>query len=173
MKRLLPYLGLLLVGILIGYLLTIRLFPYLAYQVARTKLATPENVFRYPPLTDEESRAVVKPNPDFLYATCFYNLGDGPLQLTGELPDSTYWSLALYLSNTTNFYVKNDREFDDNTLDVLLAEEDYSGSFGGEIIWSPEEKGFILFRILVTDHREGAVARYRDWQQSITLKPFE
>ena len=106
MKKLLLYLGLLLIGALLGYRLTILYFPNLAYRVAKKKLATPENVFRFPPLPDSDSRAVVKPNPDFLYATAFYNLKEGPLRLRGQLPDSTYWSLALYQPNTVNFFVQ-------------------------------------------------------------------
>ncbi len=106
-----------------------------------------ENQFSILPAPDENSRLVVKPNPDFVYSSAFYNLKDGPIRITGELPDSIYWSVALYEPNTTNFYIKNDREFQSNQLDLIITRERSPG-FQSEQILSQTKKGFVLLRLL-------------------------
>ncbi len=93
---------------------------------------------------DENARAVVKPNPDFSYGCAFYNLNDGPLDITGTIPDSTYWSIAFYSPNTINYFVKNDTEFDSKNFKLILG----NGTCSETTIKSPTNKGFILIRYL-------------------------
>jgi len=173
MKRKLGYLLVLLLGIFLGYKSTLKMYSNILYLGAKKKINKEDNQMSYAQLPTEESRFVVKPNPDFLYVTCFYDLSEGPMNLTGNLPDSTYWSVAFYEPNTVNYYVKNDQEFNSNDLDIILSTnsqqtppnvEDYEG------VQSPSKKGLILFRILVTNHSKENIARIQEHQKSIQIK---
>ncbi len=173
MKILLFYLALLIAGIFLGNKMALHYFPNMLFEGAKEKIGTTENEFRYAAIPDENSRFVTKPNPDFLYATCFYNLEDGPLHLIGNMPDSTYWSIALYEPNTVNFYVKNDMEFNTDKLDLIISKNEINNLGKERNIISPSEKGLILFRILVTDNSPENVERYEAFQKSIMLEPYE
>lgn len=160
MKKGILYLVALLVLSLICYKFTIKYLPNVIYSRVKTKMITQsqikENELRILPFPTSDNRAVVKPNPDFAYASSFYNLSEGPIHLTGPMPDSTYWSLALYEPNTNNFYIKNDTQFDKDQLNVVIASASQSDVSvnGAEVIASPNEKGFMLIRILGTTRSE-------------------
>ena len=173
MKNLVLYICCLIVGIYFGNKVTMGYYPNLLFAGAKKKIASEDNEFSYASLPDEDARFVVKPNPDFLYATCFYNLQEGPMRLTGNLPDSTYWSVALYEPNTVNFYVKNDTQFTSNQLDLVISEKLLAGIEKERNIVSPSSKGLILFRILVTDDSPENLATYQAHQQSIQLAPYQ
>ena len=173
MKNLILYICCLIIGCYFGHNITMRYYPNLLFAGAKNKIASGENEFRYAALPDEEARYVVKPNPDFLYATCFYDLQGGPMRLTGSLPDSTYWSIALYEPNTVNFYVKNDTQFADNQLDLIISKTALASITKERNIVSPTDKGLILFRILVTDNSPNNLAAYKAHQQSIQLSPYQ
>ncbi|MBK6511961.1 MAG: DUF1254 domain-containing protein [Haliea sp.] len=38
------------------------------------------------PVPDETARTVVRPSPDLLYASCLYNLEDGPIVIEAPIP---------------------------------------------------------------------------------------
>ncbi len=175
MKNGLLYLFCWILGVLLGYQGLIYFYPNLAYRIAKIKIDTPDNTFRFPELPDAESRAVVKPNPDFLYVTGFYDLSDGPLQVSGQLPDSTYWSVAMYRPNTVNFYVKNDLQFQTSNLHLVLAKEgeELAEEPSSEIVYSPTTKGLILFRILVTSRNPEVLQHYRHFQKSVSIKALD
>jgi len=142
------------IGLFLGYNLFLNKYPDLLYLGAKRKINTEANVIGSRGLPNAETRFVVKPNPDFLYATSFYDLKNGPMRLTGNMPDSTYWSVALYEPNTVNFYVKNDLEFN------------------SEIVKSPNTEGMILFRILVTDNSPENVKKFQSYSKSIKIEPL-
>ncbi|RMG82229.1 MAG: DUF1254 domain-containing protein [Bacteroidetes bacterium] len=157
------------------YHLTIAVLPNVIYGVLHFKAnqnhPDSDNQLTYHALPNDQSRAVVMPNPDFLYVSSFYDLTEGPLRITGTLPDSTYWSLAFYQPNTLNWYIKNDLQFGTNQLDLLLATEDQdrTGLEASEVALSPVRKGFLLFRILVTD--PARLPEFEARQKSIRLTP--
>jgi len=175
-KNILIYVIALLLGVFIGYKTFIKYYPNLLFRGAKNKIASADNEIRYGKLPDEKSRFVVKPNPDFLYTTCFYNLDDGPLQMTGDLPDSSYWSIAFYEPNTVNFYVKNDQQFHSDNLNLVIlqeGDEKPTNVEDFEIVESPSKKGLVLFRILVTDTSPENLKKFEAIQQSVKVKPFE
>lgn len=46
------------------------------------------------------------PNPDLIYSIGFYDLSNGELQLSGDIPvDLAYFSIAFYESNTSHFAI--------------------------------------------------------------------
>jgi len=106
------------------------------------------NTFSYIMAPDENSRLVVKPNPDFAYATAFFDISDGPIKIVGNMPDSTYWSVAMYEPNTINFYVKNDLQFGTDILELTLGHQDSELDLD---VTSTVKKGFLLIRLLIKD----------------------
>lgn len=124
-------------------------FVYSKFQNKSEKLrGAKSNTFSYIMAPDENSRLVVKPNPDFAYASLFFDISKGPIKITGEMPDSTYWSVAMYEPNTINFYVKNDLEFGTDNLDLVLGHQDHDLDVD---VTSAVKKGFILIRLLIND----------------------
>lgn len=179
MKKGMLYLIGLVVLSLICYKLTIKYLPNVIYSRAKTKMITKrqikENELQTLPFPTSDNRAVVKPNPDFAYASTFYDLSDGPIHLTGPMPDSTYWSLALYEPNTNNFYVKNDMQFGTDQLNVVIASASQKevSEANAEVITSPTEKGFMLVRILGTTRSESERKEMIDLMDQLEVREVE
>ncbi|MDW3646495.1 MAG: DUF1254 domain-containing protein [Bacteroidia bacterium] len=170
MKKNLLYLGLFLLCFYLGSQLTLSYYSYILYQGAKKKLEGTENVLRYGQLPDEYSRQVVKPNPDFLYVIGFYDLSEGPIRISGNMPDSTYWSISFFEPSTVNYFVKNDLEFGTSKLDITLSRQKLNTKADKEQIISPREKGLMLFRILVPDPSPEKLAVYKTLQESIKMQ---
>lgn len=79
------------------------------------------NTMVYPPLPTHESRSVVRPSPDLLYSICHYNLTNGPIRITAEVPSDRYWSLSIYGDNSDNYFVINDEQTGGETVDLILV----------------------------------------------------
>lgn len=179
MKKILPYLLLFLVAFIGFYQLTISFLPNALYALVQQKMEArvgySKNRVLHLDLPTDSSRAVVMPNPDFLYVSSFYDLKDGPLQLTGSMPDSTYWSVSFYQPNTVNWYIKNDRQYESDELNLVLvsSQSKIQAPEDAELVRAPRKKGFLLIRILVTDTEATPMKKYKDWQQSIELTPFK
>ena len=64
------------------------------------------NTFQFADRTTSASRAIVKPSPDLAYASCVYDLSDGPIVV--EVPPTEgggYVSVSVFAANTDNFAV--------------------------------------------------------------------
>jgi uncharacterized membrane protein len=101
------------------------------------------------------SRSIVKPSPDLLYTACAFDIAAGPV-LIGGSPRETYWSMALYGSNTDNFFVVNDRQAQGEPVHIVLVTPDMRDRIPAKykslrIIEPPSNKGIALFRYLVLD----------------------
>jgi uncharacterized membrane protein len=108
-------------------------------------------------------RAVVRPSPDLLYGFCAFDIGEGPV-LVGGTPSQAYWSMALYASNTDNFFVLNDRQAGGKPVQVVLSSREALSRIPAEykslrVIEPPSRKGLALFRYLVLDDGDLASAR--------------
>lgn len=134
-----------------------------------------ENEVRMLPFPEEDSRAVVMPNPDFAYVSMFYDIGEGPLNITGQMPDSTYWSVALYEPNTSNHYVKNDMQYGSSNLNVVIAPESQSSTTidGAELINSPTKEGFLLIRILGTKRTDVEKQKIIELMKTVTASKVQ
>lgn len=174
-KRLFLYLALLAFLTFTAYEATIYFMPNIIFKGFYKKVTTERGIgynecFAID-LPDENMRAVVMPNPDFLYVGCFYDLSDGPLELTGDMPDSTYWSVSFYEPSTKNWFIQSDLEFQSNQLELGIVEE---GSIKNDnsstnLAKAPSQKGLILIRILVTDTTPKTLEKYKSWQNSIKV----
>jgi uncharacterized membrane protein len=99
---------------------------------------------------DETSRWVVRPSPDLLYASCVYNLDQGPVLINALVPER-YWSMQFYQMNTDNFAgISNQREqrfLAGTQVEVTLVGPDSDPSkYSGEVIQSPTTRGVMLLR---------------------------
>lgn len=102
------------------------------------------------PVPDETARNVVRPSPDLLYASCFYNLDDGPVSISAPVPER-YWSMQFYQMNTDNFAgITNQRDAQRRVGSVatitLIRADDNPANYQGEVIQSPTDRGIILLR---------------------------
>lgn len=160
-------------GFALGYKGFIKYYPNLLFKGAERKIGGAENTIRLGDLPDHKSQMIVKPNPDFMYVSCFFNLEDGPLNLSANISSSNYWSVAFYEPNTVNFYVKNDEQFQSNKLNLLIAEKGklpQKVDKDIELIESKTKKGLILFRFLVNSSDVDDVSKIKQIQKSIEIK---
>lgn len=100
---------------------------------------------------DETSRSVVRPSPDLLYASCLYNLQNGPLIIEAPVPEQ-YWSMQFYQMNTDNYAgitnQRGERHRAGTVARVTLISADQSAEgYEGDIIRSPTLRGIVLLRV--------------------------
>lgn len=117
---------------------------------------TPGAVF-FPPLTDHLQRRVVMPSPDLLYAGCAFDVSQRPLRIRADPKSPQYWSIALYASNSDNFFVINDRQAAGAPVDLVLRTDsstrpDAATAAGAREVIAPSSTGLLLMRVLVTDY---------------------
>jgi len=170
MKKIFFYLWILLIMSICSYNLTIHYIPNIVYGVFHNKIEKNQDIgdneIKHFDIPNYKSRDVVMPNPDFLYSVSFYDLSSGDLKLKGDMPDSTYWSVSFYKPNTINWYVKNDKEFNSNRLELNLT---INNTKGENIIHSPVKKGLMIIRILVENKDQNSIDYYKSLQKSITI----
>jgi uncharacterized membrane protein len=99
---------------------------------------------------DETSRSVVRPSPDLLYASCVYNLDQGPVVISAPVPER-YWSMQFYQMNTNNFAsISNQREqhfrVGTDVKVTLVGPDANPAEYQGEVIQSPTTRGVMLLR---------------------------
>jgi uncharacterized membrane protein len=171
MKKIFFYLFLVSLMSYFSYHLTIYYIPKTVYGVLHYKMEKNQNLqdneIKHLDVPNHKSRDVVMPNPDFLYSVCFYDLSEGDLNLTGTMPDSTYWSVSFYKPNTINWYVKNDKEFNTNQLDIKLSLLNRKEE---NTLKSPEKNGLMIIRILVEKKDQKSLDYFKSLQKSIVIK---
>lgn len=105
------------------------------------------NQWRVAPRVTPQSRAIVRPSPDFAYSTCAYDLSNGPVSIR-VAPWDGYWSLSLYAANSDNFHVVNDREARRGAAIVLVRRRARAPEDGATYVESPSTRGIALIRRL-------------------------
>lgn len=171
-KKLLLYTILVLFGFLMGYKGFIHYYPQILFFGAKHKIGGEVNALKHAKLPDENSRYVVKPNPDFLYSSSFYDLTHGPLLIEADVAIESYWSVALYLPNTINFFVQNSDTANSEHFKLYLShdkQDDACVPLGMKQLKTKAVKGLILFRFLVTDTTTTNYQKIKRAQQSIRL----
>jgi len=102
------------------------------------------------PVPDETARTIVRPSPDLLYASCIYNLEDGPIVIEAPIPER-YWSMQFYRMNTDNFAGITNQRAERNRVGsvakvTLISADDDPANYQGEVIQSPTNRGIMLLR---------------------------
>lgn len=116
-----------------------------------------QNQAAYTPPVTAQSRQVVMPSPDLLYSVCVFDVRDGPVHVTAHPQLTNYWSIALYASNSDNFFVVNDRKAAGKPVDLWLVSEGANAQGktvpeGSTVVVTPSTEGFLLMRVLTSDY---------------------
>ena len=141
--------------VIVFYYGTLWAIPFLIQKKVLASTGIRINSIKYSDKpTPENNRVVPLPNPDFLYSLIGYDVTDSILKITGPIPDSTYWSISTYQGNTTNYFVLNNRQIK-NHFEFYLVKEGYTSHLidtipKSRIIYSPTNKGVVLFRNLLS-----------------------
>lgn len=151
------FVGLLLLLASAVHLGTVYLIPRIIMHRALDRMGTP-NTVHFGRRPDATSRAVVRPSPDLLYATCPFDLSTGPLRIEAQVPHDTYWSVSAFDSATNNFFVRNDQQTAGTSLEIILLRHGQAlPPFGTAteqvVLFAPNETGLILFRTLIDDEK--------------------
>lgn len=116
-----------------------------------------QNQVAFPPPVTASSRNVVMPSPDLLYSVCVFDVSEGPVQIKVNPALSNYWSVALYASNSDNFFVVNDRKAAGKPVDLWLVSEGANRKGpppppGSQVVIAPSKTGFLLMRVLTGNY---------------------
>jgi uncharacterized membrane protein len=106
---------------------------------------------------DEDSRGVVRPSPDLLYASCPFDLSQGPLRLTAHVAHTTYWSVARFDAATNNFFVRDDQQVKGDVIDLIVVRPGMMPPPPAPeqtVVYAPTDKGLFLTRILISDEKD-------------------
>lgn len=109
----------------------------------------------FPPMTDHDARRIVMPSPDLLYATCAFDVRERPMRVRAHPQAPHYWSIALYASNSDNFFVVNDAQAAGAPVDLLLVAPGAATpaeAGGARVVATPSTRGLLLMRVLVSDY---------------------
>ncbi|MBN1613405.1 MAG: DUF1254 domain-containing protein [Deltaproteobacteria bacterium] len=176
MKKWLKWTILVLAVAALFHLATVAFLPraimaHVSKKALQLKNASVNRAIHQPPVSADE-KTVVMPCPDLLYTLCVYDVGRGPLRIRTPSPGDTYFSIALYASNTDNFFVVNDRMLPKGGKEIILVgkgtPQPPSGNYA--LVEAPTTKGILLCRILITDEKRLDDAR--NIQRQITIAPF-
>lgn len=109
------------------------------------------NRWVFGPRVTAASRGVVRPSPDLAYATCVYDLHQGPVRVTAE-PQvgetaGNYMSVSVYDAKTDNIFTIDDRAAPQG-VDFVLALKGQATPRGAKVVISPSRRGIVLDRRL-------------------------
>ncbi len=153
-RRLLPWL---LVAAAVHLLAVWALPRVIMWRLSATAAPQEKAAVYLPPMTDHTQRRIVMPSPDLLYATCALDVSERPLRISADLRTPGYSSIALYASNSDNYFVLNDRQAVGAPVDlVLIGPQAYAQAPvippGTRTVTAPSSKGLLLMRVLVADY---------------------
>ena len=135
----------------IGHVGTIFVAPNAVMHLAMTKLSEDGklvNAFRFSDRTTSASRWVVRPSPDLAYASCVFDLSEGPLLIeAAPSPNQGYVSLSVFAANTDNIAVFDSAQSPQG-MRFVLAREGQPVPPGERVVISPSDKGIVLDRRL-------------------------
>lgn len=146
----------------IGYVTTVVAVPHVIMHVAMNRLSDDGrriNTFQFADRTTSASRAIVRPSPDLAYASCVYDLSDGPIVV--EVPPTEgggYVSVSVFAANTDNFAVVDSLA---NPRGIRFVLQEPGKRFHPRnipVIYSPTRRGIILDRRLAPTLAEFASA---------------
>lgn len=151
----------LLVTALLVHLVAVWAAPRLIMQMLMhgpiAKTMNMQNQAAFAPPVTAQSRQVVMPSPDMLYSVCAFDVSDGPVRVLANPQLPSYWSIALYASNSDNFFVVNDRNAAGKAVDLWLVSEGPNPHgkpvpAGSTVVVTPSTQGFLLMRVLAADY---------------------
>ena len=158
------------------HVLVVWLVPIVIMKVVMGRVVQQAGVNRViaQPLPTDKSRSIVTPSPDLLYGLCVFDVSDGPVRVSMS-PPSTYWSLALFDTNTDNVFKLNAADLKGPAADLVLGSAGQASAakakFPTAVFFeTPHVRGVMLARILVLDRMDMAAALAA--QQSVRCDPI-
>lgn len=133
-----------------GYFFTLWATPRVVLLTLKTRSKGVLNEPWYNDIITAKDRFVALPNPDFLYVAMGYDVSSNDLLITSKLPDTSYYSISFYDTDTRNYFIRNDKDIDEEGYKLLLTSGDRQME-GYQSVKARSKRGFILVRILVTD----------------------
>lgn len=109
------------------------------------------NRFTFTPLATDKARAIVRPSPDLAYASCPYDLSDGPLLVDVAPIASVYWSLSMFDAETNAVFVRNNEDSGGAAIRAAVALAGQAVPAGYAPVRVAQPRGIALVRILVED----------------------
>jgi uncharacterized membrane protein len=142
---------------LVVHLVALYLLPRVVMMRALDRLGA-ANTMHVGKRPTAAARVIVRPSPDILYATCPYDLSKGPLRVTAPVIHTSYWSVSAFDANTDNFFVKNDQKTPADSVELVVVKRGQAwpkldAAIERAILFSPSEKGLILFRAVIDDEK--------------------
>lgn len=151
MNRKLKLLGLFAAAAVVGHVGLVVAVPHVLMTVAMKRLSgdgAAINTFVFGDRTTQNSRRVVRPAPDLAYASCVYDLSQGPLLVSAPLsPGNGYVSLSVFAANTDNIVAFDTGQYPQG-IRFVLARKGQTVPAGMPVVESPSDKGIILDRRL-------------------------
>lgn len=146
----------------LGYVATVVAIPHVIMHVAMKKLSDDGrriNAFQFADRTTAASRAIVRPSPDLAYASCVYDLSDGPIIVSVPPTEGGgYVSVSVFVANTDNFAVVDSLANPRGIRFVLQEPGKRFHASNIPVIYSPTRRGIILDRRLAPTLAEFARA---------------
>jgi uncharacterized membrane protein len=135
----------------VGHLGLVLGVPYFLMNVAMNRVSQDGkliNQFAFGSRTTQNSRNIVRPSPDLAYATCAYDLSDGPLLIeAAPSPEAGYVSVSVFAANTDNIAVFDSSQSPDG-ISFVLARAGQPVPVGAQVVISPSVRGIVLDRRL-------------------------
>jgi uncharacterized membrane protein len=113
------------------------------------------NRLDFAPRVTDANQIVVRASPDFLYASCSYDLSAGPLAIATPMVPGTHSVVALFSDNMDNFFVAGD--WRGETLSVVLALAGTRPATRLPVVTSPSVRGLALVRVFVNDETQAGL----------------
>jgi uncharacterized membrane protein len=150
------WIGITLLVAMLVHLVSLYAIPRMVMRRVIRRMGPP-NTIRFGGRPIAGRRGIARPSPDMLYASCPFDLSQGPLQITAHVPHSTYWSVSAFDSATNNFFVRNDRQVTGDSIEVILMRhgqpQPQATAPEHAIVFAPTQTGVVLFRTVIDDEK--------------------
>lgn len=164
--------GLFLAGII--HVVSVLVLPVFATGDAWNRLARygSFNHFNILPAATPFGEAIADMDPNLEYAVCRFDLAEGPLRITLDIPQG-YWSVGIYDRYAGNYYTLNNRSAGTKTLTLWVADQeqilamlpeglDDASNDARDLlpVKSSDRYGLVILRVLVPEEsfRASAIA---------------
>lgn len=129
--------------------------PYVLNFVALDKIGQGRvNSFNFTMPATSENQPIVRPSPDLSYATCVFDLSEGPVLLDVEPVPDHYWSITVFDGRTDVAAVQSDRDTGGKPARLVLLRDGMAAPSGYKAVTLGHDKGLALIRILMKDRSE-------------------
>jgi uncharacterized membrane protein len=148
-------LGLVLAGLI--HIVAVLLLPMVAPRNAQARLAAlgPPNTMILLPAPAPGQQVMPMMAPDVRYATCRFDLSNGPVRVRASAPDDL-WLIAFYTPEGSNFYTVAGSDMKSSDIDLVITSTEQTVEEVGVdspeafdnivVVNSPAPEGIVLVR---------------------------